>query len=147
MKTKLKAFICLALFSVGFSFAQTKASEDNKFEFDSPEHYLDGYTLNYQYQNGNAIHLEFYDGKAKYEWISGPGKGNGNKDIPYRSRKIGTDMYIVNWHETELKDYLNLIFDFNNMVVHGSVIIGYENKPERPLRTMFKSGIIDHLKR
>jgi len=26
-----------------------------------------------------AIHMEFYDGKAKYEWITGPRKGNGDK--------------------------------------------------------------------
>ena len=103
--------------------------------------------MNFQYQNGAAIHMEFYKGLVKYEWIAGPAKGRGNKNIPYRSHKIGNELYLVSWHETDLKDYLTLVFDFEHMVMHNSVILGYENKPERKLRTRFQSGIIDHLRR
>jgi len=103
--------------------------------------------MNFQYQNGAAVHIEFYNGMASYEWITGPMKGRGNKDVPYRSKKIGNALYLVNWHETGLKDYLTFVFDFEKMIVHNSVMIGYENKPERTLKTMFKSGIIDHLKK
>jgi len=147
MKTKLITCICLALFSVGLGFAQNKTQEENNFQFGEPEHFLDGYSFNFQYQNGTAIHFEFDNGKAKYEWIAGPAKGNGNKDIPYRSRKIGNELYIVNWHETEKKDYLTVVLDFEKMIVHSSIIIGYENRPERTLKTVFRSGIIDHLKK
>ncbi|WP_339709354.1 MoaF C-terminal domain-containing protein [uncultured Kriegella sp.] len=146
MKTKLAAFICLVLFSVGHSFGQSSTTEENKFQFGEPEHFLDGYTLNFQYQNATAIHMEFNDGLAKYEWVAGPAKGNGNQDIPYRSLKIGENLYLVNWHETGIKDYLTIVFDFEKMIVHSSIIIGYENKPERTLKTVFRSGIIDHLK-
>ena len=146
MKTKLVTFICLALFSVGLGNAQNKTNEENKFQFGQPEHFLDGYSLNFQYQDGTAIHMEFYNGKAKYEWVAGRATGNGNKDIVYRSRKIGSNLYLVNWHETDKKDYLTLVFDFEKMLVHSSIIVGYENKPERTLKTVFKSGIIDHLK-
>lgn len=145
MKTKLVTLICIALFSIGHSLAQSKTSEENKFQFGQPEHFLDGYSLNFQYQDGSAIHMEFYHGKAKYEWVAGPAKGNGNMDIPYRSRKMGTDLYLINWHEIDKKDYLTLVFDFEKMLVHSSIIVGYENKPERTLKTVFKSGIIDHL--
>ena len=102
--------------------------------------------MNFEYQGASAIHLEFYDGKVKYEWINGRSKGNTNIDIPYRSRKIGDKIYLVNWHEKGKKDYLTIVFDFEKMIVHSSLIIGYENKPERKLRTAFSSGIIDHLK-
>ncbi|MCM4152925.1 hypothetical protein DHD05_15135 [Arenibacter sp. N53] len=146
MKTKLATFICLALFSVGLSLAQSKTKDENNFQFGQPEHFLDGYSLNFQYQDGTAIHMEFYNGQAKYEWVAGPAKGNGNKDIPYRSRKIGSDLYLINWHETDKRDYLTLVFDFEKMLVHSSIIVGYENRPERTLKTVFKSGIIDHLK-
>ncbi|MCM4158251.1 hypothetical protein, partial [Gramella sp. AN32] len=118
----------------------------NKFQFGQPEHFLDGYSLNFQYQDGTALHMEFYNGKAKYEWVAGPATGNGNTDIPYRSRKIGNELYLINWQETDKKDYLTLVFDFEKMLMHSSIIVGYENKPERPLKTVFKSGIIDHLK-
>lgn len=146
MKTKLVTCICLALFSVGLSLAQSETSEENNYQFGQPEHFLDGYSMNFQYQNGTAIHMEFYNGKAKYEWVAGPTKGNGNNDIPYRSRKIGDNLYLINWHEIDKKDYLTIVFDFDKMIVHSSILIGYENKPERTLKTVFRSGIIDHLK-
>ena len=75
--------------------------------------------------------MEFYEGKGKYEWITGPGKGNGKQDIPSRCRKIGDDMYLLNWYEIGLKDYLTLVFDFKYRVVYSSLIIGYENNPRR----------------
>ncbi|WPR71305.1 MoaF C-terminal domain-containing protein [Flavobacterium sp. NG2] len=145
MKKALITFISIITFSLGFS--QTKTTDTNKFEFGEAEHLLDGYSLNFQYQDGKAIHMEFYNGKAKYEWIVGPGKGNGNQDIPYRSHQIAENIYIVNWHETGIKDYLTIVFDFERMVVHSSIIVGYENKPERTLKTVFQRGIIDHLKK
>ena len=144
---KLKLVTLFSLLTVALALSQTKATEINKFQFGETEHLLDGYSLNFQYQDGKAIHMEFYNGKAKYEWIVGPGKGNGNKGIPYRSHKIGDNLYLINWHETGIKDYLTIVFDFEKMVVHSSIIIGYENKPERTLKTVFQSGIIDHSKR
>ncbi|CAM3478534.1 MoaF-related domain-containing protein [Zobellia roscoffensis] len=147
MKTKLITCVCLALLGTVFAFSQNNTSVENKFEFGVPEHFIDGYSLNFQYQNGTAIHMEFNNGKAKYEWVAGPAKGNGNQDIPYRSRIIGDDLYLINWHEAGKKDYLTLVFDFKKMIVHSSIIVGYENKPERTLKTVFRSGIIDHLKK
>ncbi|MGQ1788486.1 MoaF-related domain-containing protein [Saccharicrinis sp. GN24d3] len=148
MKNRILILLLVSGIGIGTSFAQNKTSPDvEKYQFGEPEHLLDGYSMNFQYQTGNAIHIEFYDGKGKYEWITGPGKGNGNKDIQYRCRKIGDDLYLMNWHETGLKDYLTLVFNFKNMTVYSSVIIGYENNPDRPRRTAFDGGIIDHLKR
>ncbi|WP_111710006.1 MoaF-related domain-containing protein [Lutibacter citreus] len=147
MKTKLITLICLTLFTVGLSFAQNITAEENNFQFGQPEHLLDGYSLNFQYQNGTALHMEFNNGKAKYQWIAGQRKGNGNEDIPYRSSKIGDNLYLVNWHEVGLKDYLTIVFDFDKMTMHSSIIVGYENKPERTLKTVFLRGVIDHLKK
>ncbi len=148
MKKRFLVLFLVSVMSIGTGFAQDSTSpQDEKFQFGEPEHLLDGYSFNYQYGNGKAIHMDFADGKAKYEWINGPRKGKGNEDIPYRSRKIGDDLYLVNWHETGIKDYLTLVLDFKHMTVYSSIIIGYENNPERPRRTTFDSGIIDHLKR
>ncbi|MGQ1891235.1 hypothetical protein ACT29H_12415 [Thermophagus sp. OGC60D27] len=145
---KLFLLTIVALMGLGQVFAQTTSSADSEnYQFGEPEHLLDGYSFNYQYQSGNAIHMEFYDGMGKYEWIKGSRKGKGNKGIPYRSRKIGDDLYLLNWHVTDIKDYLTLVLDFKHMVVYSSVIIGYENNPERPRRTSFLGGIIDHLQR
>ncbi|MEO9894413.1 hypothetical protein [Aurantibacter sp.] len=146
MKTKLIVLIGITLLNISVGIAQNKTVTDYNYEFGAPEYLLDGYSLNFQYQNGTAIHMEFNNGKAKYEWVAGPATGNGNKDIPYRSRKIGDEMYLINWHETGIKDYLTIVFDFKKMIVHSSIIVGYQDKPERKLRTVFRSGIIDHLK-
>ena len=148
MSNKILILFMVLVLSIGTSWAQEAASpETTKFDFGNPEHLLDGYSFNYQYVNGKAIHMEFADGKGNYEWINGPRKGKGNANIPYRSRKIGDDLYLVNWHETGIKDYLTLVLDFKHMTVYSSIIIGYENNTERPRRTTFDSGIIDHLKR
>ncbi|MCW2118073.1 MoaF-related domain-containing protein [Flavobacterium sp. 7A] len=147
MKAKVFTLICLVLLGTGLGFAQDKTAEKSIQQSEQVEHLLDGYSLNFTYLNGPTIHMEFYDGKAKYQWISGPSKGNGNKDIPYRSSKIGEDMYLINWHEVDKKDYRTIVFDFEKMTMHSSIIVGYENKPERTLKTVFKSGAVDHLKR
>jgi len=82
-----KRIIVLSLFfvmSMGISFAQkTSLSGIEKYQFEQPEHLLDGYSFNYQYVSGMATHMEFYDGKVKYEWITGPRKENGNKRKQY----------------------------------------------------------------
>ncbi len=146
MKIKLVILLCLILVTGAVSFAQNQIVEDNNFQFGQPQHLLDGYSLNFQYQNGTGLHMEFNNGKAQYQWVAGPNKGKGNKEIPYRSSKIGHNLYLVNWHEEGLKDYLTIVFDFNNMIMHSSIIVGYQNNPERTLKTVFLRGVIDHLK-
>ena len=125
MKTKWASCIWLVLFGVGLSFGQGKAMEVNNYRFGQPEHYLDGYSMNFQYQNGVAIHMIFYDGRAKYEWVGGPSRGN---------------------EDTCCRDCQGL-FDFDKMLMHNSIIIGYRNKPERRLKTILQSGKYDQLKR
>lgn len=107
-----------------------------------PEHLLDGTSVNYYYQTGMAIHLELYDGKLKYEWIAGPRKGKGNKDLPYSSRKIGDKMYVIRWLEESHPDYMTLIFNFNNNVMYSSGILRFGTKDQF---TVFDGGIIEDL--
>ena len=147
MKTKLVTCMCLALFSITLSFSQNTALENDEFNFGEPEYLLDGYSMNFQYQNGTALHMEFHNGKAEYKWLVGPGKGRGNQNIDYRSMKIGEDLYLINWHELDKNDYLTIVFDFKKMIMHSSIIVGYKNKTERPLKTVFSTGVIDHLKK
>ena len=106
------------------------------------EHLLDGTSMDYFYQNGGGIHMELYDGMLKYEWIVGPRKGNGNQDLPYKSRKIGEKMYMVSWLEESHPDYTTLVFNFTNNVMYSSGIFrfGSENQFIR-----FDGGIIENL--
>lgn len=108
------------------------------------EHLLDGTSLKYYYQNGSGISIEFNDGKLSYKWIVGPPKGNMGKDIPYQSRKIGDEMYIVNFHEKHKPDFVTLIFNLKQNVVYSSAILRYGTDKEM---ISFSGGIIEHVKR
>ena len=110
----------------------------------TPEHHLDGVSMNFYYQDGWGIHMEFYDGKVGYEWIAGKNKGKGARDIAYQSRKIGNDLYIVNFHETDKHDFLTLIFNFEQNVMYSSVIARYGTASQKE---SFRGGLIEHLKR
>ena len=109
-----------------------------------PEHLLDGTTLEYYYQNGSGISIAFYDGKLRYEWIVGPPKGNKGKDIPYQSRKIGDEMYMVNFHEKHKPDFVTLVFNLKQNVMYSSAILRYGTEKER---ISFSGGIIEHVRR
>ena len=106
------------------------------------EHLLDGTSMHYYYQNGTGIHLEIYDGMLKYEWITGPRKGKGNKDLPYRSRKIGDNVYVINWLEESHPDFMTLIFNFDNNVMYASGILRYGTSNQN---IVFDGGIIENL--
>ncbi|MBW1915110.1 MAG: MoaF N-terminal domain-containing protein [Deltaproteobacteria bacterium] len=137
MKVNKNLIILMALFLlVGTPYSNAK---DGK-----PEHLLDGTTLEYYYQNGSGISIDFYDGKLRYEWIAGPPKGNMGKDIPYRSRKIGDEMYIVNFHEKHKPDFVTLIFNLKQNVMYSSAILRYGTDKEM---ISFSGGIVEHVKR
>ena len=126
--------ILVLLLGTAFTQAQNK----------SAEHLLDGTSLNYYYQNGGGLSVSFQDGKFNYKWIVGPRKGNSGKDIPYKSRKIGNDMYIVNFHEKHKPDFVTLIFNFEQNVMYSSAILRYGTDNEM---TAFSGGIIEQVKR
>ena len=121
---------------VGTAYSQAQNKE--------PEHLLDGTSLNYYYQSGSGLSASFKDGKFNYEWIVGPRKGNKGNDIPYKSRKIGDEMYIVNFHEKHKPDFVTLIFNFEQNVMYSSAILRYGTDNEM---TSFNGGIIEHVKR
>lgn len=104
---------------------------------------LDGTEVTYFYQNGMGAHIEFYDGKLKYEWVSGPRKGKGNKDLEYRSRKIGEKIYVINWLEESHPDFMTLIFNFENNVMYSSGILRFSTEQQK---VAFDGGIIQDLK-
>jgi len=147
MKNTLTALLIIVI-CTSYSFAETKhresSIEDVKIEAEKkqPEHLLDGTSMKYYYQNGGGIHIELYNGKLKYEWITGPRKGHKNQDLKYRSRKIGDKLYMVSWLEESHPDYTTLIFNFNNNVMYSSGIFRFGTKNQF---IRFNGGIIENL--
>lgn len=109
-----------------------------------PEHLLDGVSFNFFYQTGAGISIQFDNGLVSYEWISGPAAGNTGRDIPYRSRKIGDDMYLINFHEEAKPDFVTLIFNLKQNVMYSSAILRYGTEGRR---ISFSGGIIEHVER
>lgn len=136
MKVSKYLMILIAIFI--FSGISILNAEETK-----PEHFLDGTSLEYCYQNGSGISMQFYDGKLKYEWLSGPAKGNSGQDIPYLSRKIGAEMYIVNFQQKKKHNFITLVFNFEQNVMCGSNLLRYGTDKEK---VGFHGGIIEHVR-
>jgi hypothetical protein len=105
------------------------------------EHLLDGTSMNYYYQTGTAVHIEFADGVAEWKWIAGPWKNGVGKE-KYRSRKIGDKMYLVNILEKGPSTFVTLIFNFNQNVMWSSVLLFPQTVNEQ---IWFDGGIIEQL--
>jgi hypothetical protein len=130
MKKLLTFFLC------AFAFLFPAFSQDTH-----EEHLLDGTSMNYYYQNGSAVHVEFVDGQFNFEWIVGPNKGVAGS-CDYRSRKIGDKLYLVNcWYEPT-KAFVTIVFNFNQNVMSTSALLGAGSEEQM---IIFEGGIIEHL--
>jgi len=109
--------------------AKEKAGSQ-KLQYSAAEHLLDGTSFEYFYQTGGGLKIAFADGKLQYEWITGSRKGNRAKNIPYQSRKIGNELYIVNWQEKGKPDFVTLIVNLEQNVMYSSAILKYGTKEE-----------------
>ncbi|MEM7375477.1 MAG: hypothetical protein AAF587_43180 [Bacteroidota bacterium] len=132
-------FMCLLVFlSLGFAaFSQTTSS------LETEEYLLDGTSFTYQYQSGSAIDISFAHGQLTYQWIAGKNAGKPAKTYPYKSRKLDSGLYLVNWHEPILKNYITLVYNFTNNTCASSVIVNYGS--ETPVLA-FEGGIIEHVR-
>jgi hypothetical protein len=92
---------------------------------DSARQAISNVELEYTYSDGGAVVLKIGEGKLGYRWIAGPSAGYEVTERVYQSRKIAPDIYLVNWHDSENSDYVNLVIDMGAMVVHGSALAAY----------------------
>jgi hypothetical protein len=129
---KRSAILFLTLLAITFN---ALAQENND------EHLLDGTSMDYHYQNGSAVHVEFIDGQFHYKWIAGPNKDAEGSE-PYRSRKIGDRLYLVNFMVQTNSSFVTIIFNFNQNVIHTSALLAPKSDQEM---IMFHGGIIEHL--
>ena len=127
---------------VAFMFAFLALTCQSNAQENQDEHLLDGTSMNYFYQTGTAVHIEFVEGVAKWKWIAGPWKDGVGKE-KYRSRKIGDKMYLVNILEEGPSTFVTLIFNFNQNVMWSSLLLFPQTDNEQ---IWFDGGIIEHLK-
>ena len=138
-KHPMKKFVIFMFASLTLICCSIAQEEQNAHLQD--EHLLDGTSMNYFYQTGTAVHIEFVDGMAKWKWIEGPWKDSAQQE-KYRSRKIGDKMYIVNVLEEGSSTFVTLIFNFNQNVMWSSVLLFPQTENEQ---IWFDGGIIEQL--
>ncbi|MEO1655838.1 MAG: MoaF N-terminal domain-containing protein, partial [Bacteroidota bacterium] len=112
-----KIGLLLGLVFVGFA-----AFSQDPNNLNREEYLLAGYSFTYQYQSGSAIDISFEGKELTYQWIAGRNAGKPAKTYTYKSRKLDSEVYLVNWHEPKLKNYITLIYNFKNNTCASSVI-------------------------
>ena len=111
---------------------------------DKEEHLLDGTSFTFQYQNAGAMDIAFADGFLTYTWIAGRNAGEPERSFPYKSRKVSDDVYLVNWHEPDAKNFVTMVYNFKSNSCAVSVISRYGS--EKPFRG-FQGGVIENVKK
>ena len=107
---------------------------------ENQDHALSDIEISYTYTDGGAVTLALSDGKLGYMWTAGPFKGTEVRSLDYYSKELAESLFFVSWHDPENKNFVTLIFDFNQMIEHGTALIGYETDTEI---TLFDEARID----
>jgi len=106
---------------------------------------LNGKTLVFEYTNGWGFSLSFYDNMLKYQFrrnLTDPESvGSRNQDIPYRSRKVGDNMYQIMWHESDIKDVVTMLINFNTDTLYAAGLLGYDEEAYE----VFEAAIIQQI--
>ena len=106
------------------------------------DHLLDGTSMDYYYQSGTAVHVEFVNGQINWKWIAGIDKGAIGSE-KYLSRKIGDKIYMINFKVSANSNFVTIVFNFNQNVIYTSALLNPKTDHEQVL---FEGGIIGHLK-
>ena len=140
MKTILRLSKCLATI-----LALQLAAVTAWAQVGTGTHNLDGTEVNWTYNNNDAqMIVSFSGGFAQYEWIAGGPKGNSDSEIPYSSREIAPNVFLMSWVQAERPDYITMIFNFNDMTIATTGVLRPGTDEERVL---FLDGTINSVDR
>lgn len=137
----MKKIAALLIFIASISFVSSLQAETS---LDHDEHLLDGMSFTFQYQNAGAMDISFADGALTYKWIAGRNAKEPQKTYEYKSRKLDADMFLVNWHEPDSKNFVTMVYNFENRTCAVSVISKYSS--DKPFMG-FQAGVIEHVRR
>lgn len=144
---KSKSFIRITIAIVLTGITAIAWSAEPSFKQDEP---LNGITVHYKYTEKDwEFEVSFYDDKVLYYWLQEdkerPTKPT-NKDIPYHAKRIGENMYMVNWHEENLKDVVTLVINFDTSTLYGAGILRY-NLPADERMPFYHGAIIQSVRK
>ncbi len=136
----LKVSVCFAAFFALQSLTTVALAQEG-----TGSHILNGTTVEWTYNDSDArMVVSFADGLGQYEWVAGRRKGNTDSEIPYSSREISPNIFLMSWIQADRPDFITMIFDFNAMTISTTGLIGYKSDNERFL---FMDGVINDVER
>ena len=86
------------------------------FSQEDLHHALTDVEISYTYMDGGAVTLTLSDGKLGYLWTAGPFSGTEVRGLDYYSKGLAESLFLVSWHDPENKNFVTLIFDFDQIV-------------------------------
>jgi len=139
IKCLIKCWAAVAIFLLQATLATTSA------QVGTGSHILDGTSVEWTYNNSDArMIVSFSEGLGQYKWVAGRRKGNSDNEIPYSSREISPNIFLMSWIQADRPDFITMIFDFNAMTVSTTGLIGYTSDN---VRFLFMDGVINDVKR
>ncbi|MCW5518100.1 MoaF-related domain-containing protein [Muriicola sp. Z0-33] len=105
------------------------------------QHLLDGTSVEYRYENESmgVVNAEFIDGRFKFKFTEGANEG-AEGTIPYWSRKIGDQIYMISALNEANSNFVTFVFNFKQNVMYASVIV--EPRTEQEM-ILFEGGTIE----
>ena len=100
---------------------------------------LAGTELIYHYDGGRKYQVRFAAETISWLRLDVAGR-SWESGTPYVARKVGDNLYYVNWHRPERTEYITILFDFDKRVMYTSALL--EGKDRH-----FESARIVELKR
>jgi hypothetical protein len=110
---------------------------------DGSDQPFDNIALDYTYSAGGSITAAFEKGLARYRWLSGPFQGVEEGDLKYQSKRVGEDVFVVNWHDKGNFNFVTLFIDLKNKVLHSSALL-YYGTPK--VVTSFDTAVINSIR-
>ena len=96
--------------------------------------------LGYGYSDGGKVVLSLSHDRLAYHWIDGPFKGVQQSDLPYQSRTIGDNRFLISWHDIDSANFVSLIIDLDAKRLFSSGILGYG---QQSATTLFDGAVIE----
>lgn len=88
---------------------------------------LDGTRITYDYTNGRSYNVKFEKEGVSYRYLTGSKPNTWWGPFPYQAMKVSDQLYFASWFEEGYGDYVTLLINFDENIIHGSAIIRGED--------------------
>ena len=83
---------------------------------------LAGITLDYEYVSGRKYTVTYHENTLEYLRRDVPGR-DWERGVAYIARKINDDLYLLNWHRPDRVEYVTILIDLENRILHTSALL------------------------